>query len=122
VHTILIADDQPAIRTLVTLAVASERVTVLQAADGSEAWQLIQRHRPALVLLDVQMPGRDGYDLARAIRADPALAGMKIAILSAQAQGHDIERGVAAGADRYITKPFSPVELREWIEEVLGLA
>lgn len=121
-HTILIADDQPAIRTLVTLAVTSERVTVLQAADGSEAWQLIQRHRPALVLLDVQMPGRDGYDLARAIRADPALAGMKIAILSAQAQGHDVETGLAAGADRYITKPFSPTELREWIEEVLGLA
>ncbi|MGE3268063.1 MAG: response regulator [Chloroflexota bacterium] len=118
---VLIADDEPSMRLLVTATIASEQIGVLEAADGDEAWMLIQRHRPELVLLDVQMPGQTGLELTRSIRAHPDLHGVTIVILTSKAQAADIESGLAAGADLYLTKPFSPISLLTYVEQTLGL-
>jgi CheY-like chemotaxis protein len=119
--TILIADDEPSMRLLVTATVATDQIGVLEAADGDEAWSLIVQHRPDLVLLDVQMPGQTGVELTRRIRADPGLTGMRIVILTSKAQSTDVESGLAAGADLYLTKPFSPLSLLTYVEQTLGV-
>lgn len=109
--TVLIADDEPSMRLLVTATIASDQIEVLEAADGDEAWELIERHRPDLVLLDVQMPGQTGVELTRSIRANPDLSRTRIVILTSKAQATDVASGLAAGADLYLTKPFSPISL-----------
>lgn len=119
--TVLIADDEPSLRLLVSATIESEQLVVVEAQDGEEAWALLREHRPHLALLDVQMPGRTGLELARAIRADPGLAGTKIIILTSKAQQADIQAGLAAGADIYLTKPFSPIELLTAVEQALGV-
>ena len=119
--TILIADDEPSMRLLVTATIASDQIGVLEAADGDEAWSLIVQHHPDLVLLDVQMPGQTGVELTRRIRADPGLTGMRIVILTSKAQSTDVESGLAAGADLYLTKPFSPLSLLTYVEQTLGV-
>lgn len=121
VKTVLIADDEPSLRLLVSATIESEELVVLEAEDGDEAWALLREHRPHLALLDVQMPGRTGLELARAIRADPDLAGTKIIMLTSKAQQADVQSGLAAGADIYLTKPFSPIELLTAVEEALDL-
>ena len=119
--TILIADDEPSMRLLVTATIASDQIGVLEAADGDEAWSLIVQYHPDLVLLDVQMPGQTGVELTRRIRADPGLTGMRIVILTSKAQSTDVESGLAAGADLYLTKPFSPLSLLTYVEQTLGV-
>jgi CheY-like chemotaxis protein len=118
---VLIADDEPSMRLLVHATIASEQIGVLEAQDGIEAWQLIQQHAPELVLLDVQMPGMTGLEVAARIREHPRLAGTKIVMLTSKAQTSDVEAGIAAGADLYLTKPFSPISLLTYIEGALGL-
>ncbi len=118
---VLIADDEPSMRLLVAATIASDGIGVLEAADGDEAWEQIQRHRPDLVLLDVQMPGQTGLELARRLRADPTFDGIKIVMLTSKAQASDIEDGLAAGVDLYLTKPFSPISLLTYVEDALGL-
>jgi CheY-like chemotaxis protein len=120
VTTVLIADDEPSLRLLVSATISSDEYDVVEAVDGDEAWGLIRRHRPSVVLLDVQMPGRTGLDLARAIRDDPDLTGTSVILLTSKAQQADIEAGLAAGADRYLTKPFSPLELLRVVEQAVG--
>ena len=120
-RTVLIADDEPSMRLLVTATIASDRIVVLEAADGDEAWSLIEAHRPDLVLLDVQMPGQTGIELTRRLRSDPTYATMKIVILTSKAQATDVAQGLAAGADLYLTKPFSPISLMTYVEQALGL-
>ena len=119
--TVLIADDEPSLRLLVSATIESDQYSVLEAADGDEAWKLIQQHRPAVALLDVQMPGRTGLELARSIKSDPALADTRVIMLTSKAQESDIAAGLAAGADLYLTKPFSPLELLTGVEQALGL-
>jgi CheY-like chemotaxis protein len=119
--SILIADDEPSMRLLVTATLASDQITVLEAADGDEAWSLIVQHRPELVLLDVQMPGQTGVELTRRIRADPSLTSTRIVILTSKAQATDVASGLAAGADLYLTKPFSPLSLLTYVEQTLGV-
>ena len=109
-------------RLLVNATIASDQYAVIEAADGDEAWQLLVEHEPAVALLDVQMPGRSGLELARAIRSEPQLSDTHIVLLTSKAQDADIRAGIAAGADRYLTKPFSPLELLTVVEEALGLA
>ncbi len=118
---VLIADDEPHLRVLVQATIESDEYTVLEAADGDEAWRMLQANRPSMALLDVQMPGRSGLDLVQAIRQDPDLAGMQVVLLTSKAQDEDIRVGLEAGADRYLTKPFSPLELLTVVEEALGL-
>jgi DNA-binding response OmpR family regulator len=118
-RTVLIADDESGIRRLVTAGLSREDRRVIEAADGDRAWELIERERPHVALIDVQMPGRTGIELTRAIRASTALAATRVVLLSAKAQAADVAAGLAAGADQYITKPFSIVELMAVVEREL---
>lgn len=110
-RVLLVADDDPTVRAIVSATVALDEFTVVQAEDGDRAWTLLQEHRPAWALLDVNMPGRTGLDLARAIKADPALAHTKVVLLTGMGMDSDIAAGREAGADHYLTKPFSPLQL-----------
>jgi CheY-like chemotaxis protein len=118
--TVLIADDEPSLRLLVSATIVSDEYEVVEAIDGDEAWELLRKHRPTIALLDVQMPGLTGLDLTHAIRADPELSGTFVVLLTSKAQQADIQAGLAAGADRYLTKPFSPLELLTVVEHALG--
>jgi len=118
---VIIADDEPSVRLLVQATIGADDYNVVEACDGDEAWALIQEHRPSLVLLDVRMPGRTGLEILSAIRSDPSLAGTKVIILTASALGTDMTAGLAAGADFYLTKPFSPRDLLSRLDEALEL-
>lgn len=119
-QTILIVDDEPNLRALVHSTVESPYYQVLEACDGEEAWTLIKERSPALVLLDIKMPRRSGFDVLKAIRADPQLRGTQVMILTASGQQSDIDAGILAGADYYLTKPFSPADLLERVSEAIG--
>jgi CheY-like chemotaxis protein len=120
-RTVLIADDESSMRLLVHATIESDDYTVVEAADGAEAWALIQQHKPSLVLLDVQMPGRSGLDVLRSIKTDPSLTATRVILLTSKAQESDVEAGLIAGADFYLTKPFSPLDLLTRVEEALQL-
>jgi CheY-like chemotaxis protein len=120
--TVVIADDEPSMRLLVHATIESDDYTVVEAGDGTQAWAMIQQHRPSLVLLDVQMPGKSGLEVLQLVKADPNLAATKVILLTAKAQESDIETGLIAGADFYLTKPFSPLDLLTRVEEALQLA
>jgi CheY-like chemotaxis protein len=116
---VLIADDDEFIRRLVTTTLEDvSGVRLLEARDGREAVELAVRTRPALILLDVAMPGLDGIEACRRLRAEPATSKTPIVMLTAHAGDDDEARAVAAGADRYLTKPFSPLDLLRLVDEL----
>lgn len=117
--TVLIADDEPSMRLLVHATIESDDYKVLEAADGDEAWSLIQKFKPMLVLLDVQMPGRTGLEILGMIKSDRSLSATRVILLTARALVADVEAGMTAGADFYLTKPFSPLDLLTRVEEAL---
>ena len=109
---ILIVDDHADIRRLIRLTLEFERYDIFEAADGKSALALAASSRPDVVLLDVMMPGDiDGLEVCRRIKADAALGGAKVIMLSARGQASDREAGLQAGADAYLVKPFSPLQL-----------
>ena len=115
---LLIADDETAIRGLVRVTLEGEGHQILEAADGEEALELARAERPALVLLDVMMPRPDGLEACRRLKQDPATRDAVVLLLTAMSQEGDRERGLAAGADDYFTKPFSPLALLHKVEAV----
>jgi CheY-like chemotaxis protein len=115
--TILIADDDPSLRRLIRETLNPERHVCLEAPDGDAAWALLQQGHADLALLDMRMPGRSGIEIVRALRADPALAATRVIMLSGLKAPSDREAGLVAGADFYLTKPFSPLELLGLIED-----
>lgn len=117
---LLIADDEDGIRSLVRMTLAVDSFEILEARDGDEALAVARRERPDLLFLDVMMPGTSGVDVCRTLKEDPATAGITIVMLTAKAQEQDREEGLAAGADDYFTKPFSPVSLLTKVEEVFA--
>lgn len=121
-QTVVIADDESTMRLLVHATIDSDEYTVLEAIDGAQAWTIVQEQRPALVLLDVQMPGMSGLEVLRLIKSDPQHKKTKVILLTSKAQETDIETGLLAGADFYLTKPFSPLDLLSRVEEALGLS
>lgn len=120
-RTVIVADDEPSVRLLVTATIGPDDYILVEASDGDEAWDLVQRHQPELVLLDVRMPGRTGIEILKLIRSDPNLSSTKVILLTASAQQSDINAGLVAGADFYLTKPFSPRDLLSRIDEALEL-
>ena len=117
--TILVADDEPPILELIRFTLEDDRVRVVEARDGLEALRLAQAVRPELCFLDVQMPDLDGLAVCRLLRQDPGLAGTRIVMLTAASQEADRVRGLAAGADEYLTKPFSPLALFSLVRSLL---
>jgi CheY-like chemotaxis protein len=104
---VLVADDEDDIRGLVCLAVAKAGCTVVASvADGAVALTTARTHLPDLAVLDVSMPGATGLEVCAALRGDPATTGIRILLLSAGASPDDVARGLAAGADAYLAKPF----------------
>jgi DNA-binding response OmpR family regulator len=116
---ILIADDEPHIVTALEFLLGNSGYEVEVARNGDEALERIAAAPPDLVLLDVMMPARSGYDVCREIRARPDLAAVKVVMLSAKGSRADVQRGLEAGADLYITKPFSNRELLDRIKDLL---
>jgi two-component system phosphate regulon response regulator PhoB len=119
---VLVADDQPSVRRLVSITIASDQYEVVEATDGEEAWRLAQQHRPVVAVLDVRMPALSGLEVTRAIKADPELAGTHVILLTAHGRESDVRAGLEAGADLYLTKPFSPLQLLNAVEEALKQA
>jgi DNA-binding response OmpR family regulator len=117
---VLIADDQANMRKLVRLTLESGHFQIFEAPDGEAALEVATRERPDLVFLDWTMPGRPGVEVCRALRDDPGNDGMRIVMLTARSQQGDRDTAHAMGADDYITKPFSPIQLLEKVRDVLG--
>ena len=114
----LIADDESGIRSLVRMTLERDSYQILEASDGEEAIALAREFHPEVVLLDVMMPGLSGFDVCRALKGDPTTAEATVVLLTAKAQESDRAEGIAAGADDYFTKPFSPISLLRKVDEV----
>jgi CheY-like chemotaxis protein len=119
--TVLIADDQFALRQLLRATLSRFGLRVIEASNGSDALALVQLERPDLVLMDVGMPGMDGLEVCRTLRADPETADLPVFILTARAQQAEREKGLASGATVYLTKPFKPADLRAMLREHLAI-
>ena len=117
--TILVVDDEPSIVELVRFTLEDAEVRVVEASDGAEALILARRIKPDLVLLDVQMPRLDGLEVCRQLRRESDFARTPIIMLTAAGQQAYRTRGLGAGADEYLTKPFSPLALLALVEALL---
>jgi two-component system, OmpR family, phosphate regulon response regulator PhoB len=117
---VLIADDQESMRSLIRVTLDSGHFEILEAPDGAVAARIAQDERPDLVFLDWTMPVLSGIEVCRKLRDDPRTADTKIVMVSGRADVTERAAGFAAGADDYITKPFSPLELLDKVSEVLG--
>ena len=119
-HTILVVDDEPFICRSLTFVLRKDNYRVLEARNGEEALVIIREHKPDLVFLDVMMPKMNGFQVTQQVRADATLAGVKIILLTAKGQECDREVGKTAGANDYMTKPFSPTKILDRAREILG--
>jgi DNA-binding response OmpR family regulator len=117
---ILCADDDRDILALLALRLERAGYRVAQAVDGEQALSLARELGPDVLVLDVMMPRMSGTDVLAALRADAATAGVRVILLSARAQESDIERGLEAGADAYLAKPFQASELIEVVGRLAG--
>jgi CheY-like chemotaxis protein len=117
---ILIAEDEATVRSLIRMTLDAGQTEILEVQDGEEALRVARAELPELIFLDWSMPGTSGIEVCRALRADPRTAAIKVVMLTARSDSHDREEGFAAGADEYVTKPFSPLHLLDKVIEVLG--
>jgi DNA-binding response OmpR family regulator len=117
--TILVADDEVPIVELVRFTLEDSEVQVVDAFDGTSALELARRTRPDLALLDVQMPHLSGFEVCRRLRQSPECAHTRVVMLTAAGQAEDRARGLAAGADHYLTKPFSPLMLLHLVRSLV---
>ncbi len=119
-RTILVVDDEPFICRSLTFVLRKADYNVLEARNGEEALAAIRAHKPDLVFLDVMMPKLNGFQVTQQVRADTTLDGVKIILLTAKGQECDREVGKTAGANDYMTKPFSPTKILDRAREILG--
>ena len=119
-ETILVVDDEPGIRLYLKRLLGAQGFSVETAADGDEALAKVAAALPDLVVLDVMVGGRDGYEICETIKREPETAGIKVVMLSAKSRPIEIEKGMAMGADAYLTKPFSMDELRDTVRSLLA--
>jgi CheY-like chemotaxis protein len=116
--TVLVCDDEGVLRALVRATLPPDRYHVIEATDGDDGLEQARRHRPDVIVLDVQMPGRTGLDVLTELRRDPLTSPSRVLVLSARAQAADREEAERAGADRFLSKPFSPSELAAAVAEL----
>jgi len=119
-HRILIVDDEPNIVLALELLMKREGYTVQSVDDGQKAFDAVREFRPDLILLDIMMPKMDGYEVCQRIRADASLKDVSIIMLTAKGREVEREKGLALGADYYVTKPFSTRDVMMMIKEVLS--
>ena len=120
-HRILIVEDQPDICKLIRMTLEFGDFEIHEAHDGESGLNMARAVKPVLMLLDVMMPGLlDGYQVCRRIKQDPTMAHIKVIMLTARGQASDLAMGEAAGADAYLVKPFSPLELIERVEGMVS--
>jgi two-component system response regulator MtrA len=117
---ILVADDDADIVTLVRIRLEAAGFRVVTAANGARAVEAARAERPSLAILDAMMPGLDGYGVLGALRADPELAAVPVIMLSARVHADDVGRGLEAGADEYLAKPFRADRLLEVVRGLLA--
>jgi DNA-binding response OmpR family regulator len=118
--SVLIVDDEPNIVLSLEFLMRQAGYDVRVARDGDAALAAVAERVPDLVLLDVMMPGRDGYEVCQAIRANPACARTRIVMLTARSREVEREKGIALGADDYVTKPFSTRALVDRVRDMLA--
>lgn len=121
-HKILIVDDEPNIVISLEFLMKKEGFEVAVANDGEEAMAKVAAFNPDLLLLDVMMPKKSGFEVCEALRADPGRAGLLIVMLTAKGRDTEVAKGLAIGADVYVTKPFSTKELVAKVKAMLGVA
>jgi DNA-binding response OmpR family regulator len=109
---ILVADDEPELREIITFGLSRDGHELRTAADGQEALDMVRRDRPDMCILDLRMPRLNGLEVLRSLRADEAYAKMPILILTARVSEQTVADALDQGADGYLTKPFSLAELR----------
>lgn len=117
---VLVVDDEDSITLSLRHLMKREGYDVAVARDGEEALACVAEVRPDLILLDVMIPRRDGYDVCQTIRANPDWAGVKIIMVSAKGRDIEVEKGLALGADAYVTKPFSTRDLAAMVKDLIG--
>ena len=117
--TVLVIDDEEPIRLLCSVNLAAEGIEVLEAADGPTGLDQAREHRPDVVLLDVMMPGLDGWQVAERLLEDERTSRIPIIFLTARAEFRDRARGLDIGGIDYVTKPFNPLELAPLVRGVL---
>ncbi len=118
--TVLIVDDEPNIVVPIEFLMEQNGYSVLVAGSGEEALEIIAKHNPDLVLLDIMLPGIDGYEVCEIMRLDPKWQKIKIIFLTAKGRDVDVAKGMVLGADAYVIKPFSNVEIIENVRKLLN--
>ena len=121
VKSILVVEDEPNIVLSLQFLMKKAGFDVRVARDGEEALELVNEQPPDLILLDVMIPKRDGYDVCQTIRANPDWAKIYIIMLTAKGRDVDREKGLALGANDYVTKPFSTRDLTEKVKQLLDV-
>jgi CheY-like chemotaxis protein len=117
---VVVADDDSTIRALVEAAVANAGLECRVASDGGAALELIRNWQPDLAVLDVNMPNQSGFEVLASVRNDPLTRDIRVMLLTARQQEADVVRGFGLGADDYVIKPFSPMELIARLKRLLG--
>jgi len=117
---ILVVDDEPNVIKSLTFVLRKEGYDVSSAANGEDAMIKIQQSKPNLMFLDVMMPKKNGYEVCQEVKSNSSLSDIHIIILTAKGQEADREKGLNAGADEFITKPFSPMMVVDKVKELLG--
>ena len=116
---VLIAEDEPSIVLSLEFLLGNAGYEVITARDGGSALELARGHHPDLIVLDIMLPGMNGFEVCRALRADETLRTARILMLTARGGEHEMERGRALGADAYLTKPFATRELVSTVKRLL---
>jgi DNA-binding response OmpR family regulator len=117
---ILVVDDEPNVIKSLTFVLRKEGYDVSSAANGEDAMIKIQQSKPNLMFLDVMMPKKNGYEVCQEVKSNSSLSDIHIIILTAKGQEADREKGLNAGADEFMTKPFSPMMVVDKVKELLG--
>jgi CheY-like chemotaxis protein len=118
---VLVVEDSDSVRRLIEVCLRVLDVTVTSAEDGPLGIAAIHKDQPDVVVLDIGLPGLDGWEVLRQLRADPSTESLKVLVLTAHAQPEMADRAVQGGADAFMTKPFRPADLREQVEKLLTL-